>query len=246
MPEESVLRGSVYFATTPHMKYRELSRVEKMLDPYIYFSEADVMLVAEKMKITSKKYDELFTRIGRQILSDISNLDEPSEIMSICLSNIEQAIMAFNNHIPEPTDIACRKGCCYCCSFPVECPPQVVQTIAHYMRNTMSLDERKALATQMERYVILSENNTKRLPCPFLDDTKSCLIYAIRPLSCRAFTSPDVQVCKQSVKDGRNIPQQSISYRIYQIATTALLSHAQSQGLPRRQVSFISELLASL
>ncbi|MFH2059240.1 MAG: YkgJ family cysteine cluster protein [Pseudomonadota bacterium] len=211
-----------------------------------HFSEANVKNVAKKMKEISKLYEQLFTDLGAQIFSDIADLTDAYEIMGVCVNNIEKAVWAFGQHFPDSSIIACTKGCCHCCSFPIECPPQVIVSVARHIRKTWSSEDRQVLIQKLVQDVSDRQPPLNRAPCPLLDKKKLCSIYENRPLSCRWFTSPDAGMCEKSVQDGRNVPQHPVGHRIYQVATTMLLASEKNQGRPYVQVPFIPSLLEIL
>jgi hypothetical protein len=217
-----------------------------MKESLIYFSEARVQEVAQKMKETGRQYEQLFTDLGRQMFADMVDLHDVSEMTAVCTRHIDQALSAFTQYFPDVSPAACTKGCCHCCFFPVECPPQVVIDIARYLRSKES-----AAGLDLLRHKLAKDMKDRKPPlyrakCPFLNDEKLCSIYEKRPLACQCFTSPDPAQCKQSVADGRNISQHPLRHRIYQVATTMLLACAKAQDRPHDQVLFIPSLLAIL
>ncbi len=211
-----------------------------------YFGEAHVRRVAEKMNEVGRQYEQLFGNLGTQIYTDIVGLKEPAEIMAVCIGHIDVAVSAFRKHFPDPSVIACAKGCCHCCSFPIECPPQVIADIARYLEQHLPAPDLERFRLKLARDIAERKPPLNRGRCPFLDEENACSIYDKRPLACRWFTSPDAKLCELSVEDGRNITQHPILHRIYQAATTALTTAQQQHGLPSGQVPFIPSLLEAL
>jgi hypothetical protein len=217
-----------------------------MKESLIYFSNARVQAVAQKMKEVGRQYEQLFTDLGRQMFADMVDLHDASEMTAVCTRHIDQALSAFEQNFPDFSPVACTKGCCHCCFFPVECPPQVVIDIARYLRAKES-----AAGLDLLRHKLAQDTKDRKPPlyrakCPFLNGEKLCSIYEKRPLSCQCFTSPDPSQCKKSVADGRNIFQHPLRHRIYQVATTMLLACAKKQGRAHDQVMFIPALLSIL
>ncbi|MFH2093147.1 MAG: YkgJ family cysteine cluster protein [Pseudomonadota bacterium] len=217
-----------------------------MGESQVYFSEAHVEQVAKKIKEISKLYEQLFADFGAQLFSDIADLSDASKIMQVCVSHIETAVLAFGRHFPDSSVIACTRGCCHCCSFPIECPPQVVVDVARHIRNTWSFEDQHLLRQKLTHDMSARQLPFNRAPCPLLDKDRLCSIYEKRPLSCRWFTSPDAALCEKSVQDGSNITQHPVGHRIYQVATTMLLACEKKQGRPYVQVPFVSSLLEIL
>ncbi len=198
------------------------------------------------MQEVSTQYEQLFTNLAARMYNDIAELMDASEAMAVCLDHVDRAILAFGNHFPDTTVIACKKGCHYCCFFPIQSPPQEVVAIARHLISTFSSNEQALLREQLTADIARRTGPLQRGQCPFLDEAKACSIYQERPLACRWFTSPDANICKQSVKDGRNIPQHPIHNRIYEAAVASLLAAAKKQGRFHEQVPFIASLLKAL
>jgi len=217
-----------------------------MGDSQTYFSENKVEKIAQKMNAISKQYEQTFVDFGKQMFIDIADIDDASNIVFTCVDHIEKAIKVYEKFFPSPTVIACKEGCHYCCYFPIDCPPQVAIDIARSIKKNLTIEEQQTLCKKMGIDIMAREKPFFRAPCPFLDENKSCSIYEKRPLSCRWFTSPDAEYCRQSVKDGSNIPQHPTGHRIYQVATTMLLACAKDQKKYDKQVGFIPSVLEIL
>jgi len=217
-----------------------------MKESLIYFSEARVQEVAQKMKEVGRQYEQLFTDLGRQMFSDMADLDDASEMMALCTRHVDQALSAFGQNFPDVSPVACTKGCCHCCSFPVECPPQVAIDIARYLRAKETAAGLDLLRCKLAQDMKDRKPPLYRAKCPFLNAENLCSIYENRPLACQCFTSPDPAQCEKSVADGRDISQHPLRHRIYQAATTMLLACAKKQGRAHDQVMFIPALLSIL
>jgi Fe-S-cluster containining protein len=212
----------------------------------LVFSTNHVHKVAEEMKTVSQAYEALFTDLGEQILRDIGKLDAQSEQVETTLEHIETALSAFAQYFPNNTPVACQKGCGHCCVFPVKTPIQFIPFIAQHVKATRSNDEIEQLKETMHVNIEQRQPPLHRATCPFLNDENACSIYEHRPLACRLFTSPNVQLCLKSVADGSNVSQQPIRYRIYEAATVALQANLKKQDKAYEQVDFIPALLAEL
>lgn len=211
-----------------------------------YFKEVDFIEVADQIKNTNKAYDQLFSNLCKEIYVTIRDLSDPSEIMSICYNQAEIALDLFNKHFPQNKQTVCKKGCFYCCNFPVTCPPQVISYLVKYLRESFSENDLNSMLEAMQEYLNQRTNSSTRIRCPFLNDDNICQIYESRPLSCRSFTSFNVQTCRSSLVDNRNITQEPTHYRVYQAVTTALMAAAKNNGLSEHQLDFIPALLEEL
>lgn len=212
----------------------------------LFFSEKKVVQVAEKMADIGREYEQLFMDLGRQMFNDIVDTEDASSALTVIIGHIDDAVAVFNRHFPDSSPVACVKGCHFCCSFPIECPPQVVVDVAGHLKKTVSDIDLQHLISRMNRDVRVRQPPLNRSACVFLDADHLCLIYENRPLSCRWFSSPDVNICRQSLVDGRQVPQRPVIHRIFQVATTMLSAAAKHQGRFHEQVRFIPSLLEVL
>lgn len=212
----------------------------------IHFSEHHVEEVANQIKAASDRYDKLFSDLGKQIFVDVVDLEDASEIMAICKTHADNAIGFFSKHIPHQFNIACQKGCAYCCHFPVTTPPQVIDDVASFLKEQTEEAQLQVLKKEMESYITTRNGKQGRMKCPCLNTENQCVIYERRPLSCRSFTSSNNLICKASLSDERTIAQDPIFHRIYQAATTALISAQKHHGLDDSQQDFIPALLKQL
>ena len=100
----------------------------------------------------------------------------------------------------EP-ELACRRGCSYCCHGYVSASaPQIFAAAAQIRRDTAGC------AATRERVQALAERVhglawrariALREPCALLTDG-SCTIYAARPLACRGYVSYSVESCRRA------------------------------------------------
>jgi Fe-S-cluster containining protein len=93
---------------------------------------------------------------------------------------------------PHP-DIACRKGCSYCCSQDVAVTAPEAFLVAATIRNNPA-----AVAAVLEAEQRLTgltpEARLGQVLCPLLSEA-ACSIYAARPLGCHGFVSVNLQAC---------------------------------------------------
>lgn len=212
----------------------------------LVFSTDHVQQVAEEMATVSQAYEALFSDLGEQILRDIGPITSPSEQVDITLDHIQTALSAFTQYFPNNSPVACKKGCGHCCVYPVKTPIQMIPFIAQQLKRSLNETQMAQLQKKMRVNIEQRLPPLYRATCPFLSEENACTIYEHRPLACRLFTSPDVQLCIKSVADGSNVSQQPIRYRIYEAATVALQADLKKQDKPYEQVDFIPALLAEL
>nr|NJM04638.1 hypothetical protein [Desulfobacula sp.] len=133
----------------------------------IYFSKVRVQEVAQKMKDVGKEYEQLFTDLGNQMFADMADLHDASEMTAVCTRHVDQALSAFGQYFPDVSPVACTKGCCHCCFFPVECPPQVVIDIARHLREKESAANLSLLRRKLTQDMKDRKPPLYRAKCPF-------------------------------------------------------------------------------
>jgi len=108
-------------------------------------------------------------------------------------------------HQSTETLIACGPGCGYCCIVNVAVLEPEVAAITDYLTANFSALELSALKNEAEdlRLQVFGLADDERMllqrSCLFLDQEKSCRIYPVRPLLCRALTSTDAQRCRDAI-----------------------------------------------
>ena len=129
---------------------------------------------------------------------------------------LRTAVVRFHKRVDEVVDatlrghsvqVACRRGCSYCCHLRVEVTPPEAFTLAEWLRRTAS-PERLALVigrlrSNVERAGAIGTEARKRanIACALLGDDGACSAYEARPAQCRRFHSTDVETCKASYAD---------------------------------------------
>ena len=106
----------------------------------------------------------------------------------------------YDRSVPPRTDIACRKGCGYCCCQPVLVSAPEAFFIADQIHEKS--DSRTAIATAAKELVGRAPDGPIRewLRCPLLEN-QACSIYAARPLACHAFVSVKLEACLAAFVD---------------------------------------------
>lgn len=105
----------------------------------------------------------------------------------------------------ETIQLACKKGCGFCCHQVVPCSKIEWDSIEEYMeKNNMRdsiYEKNKDTISEWKQYLIdnwneIMKNGQKpfndwvgKKPCIFLDDEGACSIHSVRPMSCRVVNS---------------------------------------------------------
>ena len=148
------------------------------------------------------------------------NLEEPLKPEGL-IDLVNQAIHLSNwlwdeikkRHITDFEDIACKKGCSWCCYKQVGVSPLEVFLIAEHLKNKrikISLEDIKSRLIALDQITngLPSEARLSvQLPCAFLVED-SCSIYEVRPLACRGGNSIDADLCRRHVEDMENVQKE--------------------------------------
>lgn len=132
------------------------------------------------------------------MLSDKSNSARAGEAAELAEQVVERSNVSFER---QP-DVACKRGCYYCCVTVVSVtPPEVFRVAAWIRKNRMNSPTLSP--TEIEKRcrsrMGLSKEETFRLktPCPMLVNGE-CGVHSVRPINCRQFLSTSVAVCIES------------------------------------------------
>ncbi|MCD6526555.1 MAG: YkgJ family cysteine cluster protein [Desulfuromonas sp.] len=144
--------------------------------------------------------------------------------------------------------VHCTKGCGGCCNLNVHCSFIEVLAIAAKLTEP----QRALLAAHAEQLqqlaadcddlkTFLRRSRQQMGNCPFLDDTGSCSIYPLRPLSCRALLSTkephycrlDFATLSSDEKQAfmASLDQQSVNFPTHYLATPQQVGMAAEQQL---------------
>ena len=104
----------------------------------------------------------------------------------------------------SPDKVDCKPGCAYCCYRPALSLVPEILNIVEFVDETFDESARAALDERLRLYnekaqEIEKTNSLGWIACPFLVDNL-CSIYEVRPLSCRAVCSLDVEACRFAVE----------------------------------------------
>jgi len=184
---------------------------------------------------------------GREKLTAFIDIHGISlSVMGVAMEQFTESVFA----LPEGT--ACKKGCAYCCHLKVGVSiPEVLviynELAAQTTKEGFELIKERVLGVGVKGNT-LDDNFwfTTQTPCPFLDiDTDSlCLIYNLRPFSCRAYHSTDSGICRKGFEQGCEtlipcFPLYRVSTDMYASIFTRVLAE---KGFFSYQVGFVKAL----
>ncbi|BBD09872.1 YkgJ family cysteine cluster protein [Desulfovibrio ferrophilus] len=153
---------------------------------------------------------------------------------------------------PVPDDVECTPGCTYCCHTRVSTSIPEVLIIAQQLR--LNLEPPVLTQIQQNIHGMVEHGDPMRLewwlenktPCPFLDDGQEqlCLIYEIRPFTCRSHHSTAATACEQGFEEHRamDVPCYPKLQQATDLYSTAFMIAMRNHGLTSFYVGFIAAL----
>lgn len=140
-------------------------------------------------------------RLARQAIEkNLSNktLFEAIESLFAAIDGLNDSILSLAKR--QNIEVACTKGCQWCCHQPVYANSYEVHFLSDYIENNFLPDEKNAIATRVrEKQESVSKLTDKEVqsfkaPCPLLRDG-ACSVYSARPVACRIYLSTDLPSC---------------------------------------------------
>ena len=138
---------------------------------------------------------------------------------------------------PSIVQIACAKGCSFCChGFVGALPPEAFRIADAVRQRRAGPVDAETVHAAAIRLIGLSpeERVGRKLPCPLLD-RGMCSVYDVRPLVCRQTTSLSLSACEEEFEgidpDGR-VEISSVHLAHASNAHVALLGAMRAAGLP--------------
>ncbi len=111
---------------------------------------------------------------------------------------------------PDAATLACKAGCFWCCYYSVDVRPVEVFRILDYMARELSGEERERVASEVQANSALlsrlteDERARRNIKCPFLAAGR-CMIYPVRPQTCRNYHATDAAGCQRSYEQPDNL-----------------------------------------
>ena len=106
---------------------------------------------------------------------------------------------------------SCKQGCAYCCHLKVGVSIPEVLVIYNELAAQTTPEGFEFLKKRVLEVAAKGNTLTEdfwlstRTPCPFLDIDKNqlCMIYTLRPFSCRAYHSTEIAACQKGFEQGQ-------------------------------------------
>jgi len=162
--------------------------------------------------------EKAFYHDGYQLGLKAISADDP-ENFSSALSEMYDAIDNLNDSLFEfaaqnGQNIACKKGCEWCCHQPVFALDYELSQVKNYIENKFSSENQsqiKKRAAQKDAKLKPLQNDAllnAKHPCPLLQNG-ACMAYEARPVACRIYLSSNLESCLQFYRkpdDKSNFP----------------------------------------
>jgi hypothetical protein len=103
-------------------------------------------------------------------------------------------------------EIACARGCHYCCHLRVEIRPHEAFVLAHHIETRFTPVQRARTIERIERTLgrvapLAADAHVRAgIPCALLEDGV-CSVYEARPATCRKYYSVSVTTCRNAFND---------------------------------------------
>lgn len=103
-------------------------------------------------------------------------------------------------------ELACERGCSYCCHLRVEIRPHDAFVLAHHVQTEFNVEQRARAIVRIEETLKRIEALTPEqhihtaIPCALLEEGL-CSVYEARPATCRKYYSVSVEICRNSFID---------------------------------------------
>lgn len=133
-------------------------------------------------------------------------------------------------------ELACRRGCSFCCHLRVEIRPHDAFVLAHHIHAKLDPARRARIVARIDanlsRIASLSREEHVRagIACALLEDGE-CSVYAARPATCRKYHSLSERTCRDAFADPSAPLTGDAEHEQVRLAGNAVaLGHAQGLG----------------
>lgn len=114
-------------------------------------------------------------------------------------------------NIVYSTQAFCKPGCSFCCTFMGNIDIVTLEGLIILEHIESQPEEFRAELKKLSKENVTLKKSARKPPCPFLHEKKTCMIYAVRPFSCRQLYS--VRECgdsgpvahRQAVESARSV-----------------------------------------
>lgn len=203
--------------------------------------------------LTERTERELYRQVHHPIsaLQTRMSVDLFMKAVKSCYSVIDTFVSSMQK-IGVINDVACQKGCSFCCYLPVSAYSYEIVALAHHIQTSWSEPELKALKKRIRQYIKHSSfirpfvESKEIVYCPLLKD-HSCMVYSIRPINCQAHHSSDAGDCEDAMHGKPSILDfNSLWGDVHQIEDKAMFAAFNELGLDTSRHNLVVGLKTAL
>ncbi|WP_096635126.1 YkgJ family cysteine cluster protein [Clostridium cochlearium] len=146
---------------------------------------------------TNKIYDKITNVLMSEIYNKQLSVSNGREFLNKIYKLYDEGNEQFEKYA------SCSKSCSDCCCLYVECTAIEAELIRDYVQANFPKDDKEVFMNKVkellptipspyeikENIKIAHNYLSKKIPCVFLSDEKTCMIYPVRPFNCRKFLS---------------------------------------------------------
>jgi Fe-S-cluster containining protein len=148
-------------------------------------------------------FDKVYSSFSLEVQTEITKAFKANTFF-ILFNKIRESFdkfaqEGFNHHSNQ--QIACRKGCSFCCYIKVTVKAHEVFSIIEYLKTHCSKTELEQILIEAKRNsdhiskISAEEQLLTNIKCPLLIDG-ICTVYPVRPFACRSYHSTNLNNCK--------------------------------------------------
>lgn len=214
-----------------------------------------IALIDASLRDASPEAMEFFRRERAAARECLAAGQAATDVANVVLRAAErlEPLVAELTHDRPP---ACAAGCSRCChGLKIEASAPEAVAVAEYLRG-LTPEELAATREQMAEeaeYARSLDADTRwreQVPCAFLEDaTGQCVIYDVRPFTCRAHTSMSVEQCEAAARDPERrtpIDKHRVPGSIYGMAKSAITIACADAKLDPRSFELTNAVAVAL
>jgi Fe-S-cluster containining protein len=179
---------------------------------------------ADHRALPTGKIDPDIVQATRDNVVEILNqgrvLERALEIATSGFFLAEHLTRRFETENPLPYPLACQESCDACCHNLVELTPPEALLIGHHISLHFPDVKKDRVLSRVAKNLALAAGKSKAalatvrhaLPCPLLHG-RSCSVYPIRPLVCRAMHGLNREGCEAELNSGSLAGSQYYAHR---------------------------------
>jgi Fe-S-cluster containining protein len=154
---------------------------------------------------------KIMATISSAMASNVTELlagGDPANVVKVAARSESVAQALYDR---DPSKVACKPGCSWCCHERVSVSAPEVFRIVDALSGGPHAQAVLERAQRVEKATADAEPGDRPpIPCPLLEEGR-CLVYAVRPLLCRAANATDATPCRTWVETGHRTPVEVVT-----------------------------------